>query len=98
MNVAIVDGMYSVKDAAAVIGVTDRSLRRWINNYYHRCPTGRGKPRNDECKAAKVEDDIFAAGFVWQVPPEEVDRLRMVDIDGNPGRPRIGHNGNGHQN
>lgn len=86
---AIVTGTMSVKDAAESIGVRDRSLRRWINNFYERCPTGRGKPGKNECKAIKVEDEIFAAGFVWQVPSEEIERLKCTEVSG-PGRPRIG--------
>ena len=86
---AIVSGTLSVKDAADAIGVRDRSLRRWINNFYERCPGGRGKPGKNECKAVKVEDEIFAAGFIWQVPAEEVERLKGIEVKG-PGRPRIG--------
>lgn len=86
---AIVSGTKSVKEAAEEIGVTHRSLRRWINNFYERCPTGKGKPGKNECKAVKVEDEIFAAGFIWQIPAEEVERLKSIDVSG-PGRPRIG--------
>lgn len=89
MSVSIVTGTLSVKDAANEIGVTHRSLRRWINNFVERCPTGRGKPGKNECRAVKVEDDIFAAGFIWQVPSEEVERLKGIKVSG-PGRPRIG--------
>jgi len=90
MSVSIVTGTLSVKDAAQEIGVTDQSLRRWINAYYNRCPDGRGKPRSRECKAVKVEDAIFTAGFIWQVPADEVERLKGIDPTG-PGRPRLGH-------
>ncbi len=86
---SLVTGTLSVKDAAEAIGVTRRSLRRWINNYRLRCPTGRGKPGRNECKAVKVEDEIFAAGFVWQIPADEVERLKCAEVSG-PGRPRIG--------
>lgn len=86
---SIVTGTLSVKNAADAIGIRDRSLRRWINNYIRRCPTGRGKPGKSECRAVKVEGDIFAAGFIWQVPSEEVERLKGIEVSG-PGRPRIG--------
>lgn len=86
---SIVSGTMSVKDAANAIGVTRRSLLRWINNFCERCPTGRGKPRKNECKAIKAEDEVFSGGFIWQVPCEEVERLRGIDVTG-PGRPRIG--------
>ena len=85
---SIVDGTKSVKDAAAIIGVTDRSLRRWINNFYERGPSGKGKPQGFECTAVKVEADIFPAGFVWQVPADEIERLRGQEKTG-AGRPRL---------
>jgi transposase-like protein len=88
MSVSIIKGTKSVKEAAAEIGVTDRTLRQWIANFIDRCPSGRGKPRNNECRAEKVEDLMFPAGYVYQVPVDEVERLRSLPQTG-PGRPRL---------
>lgn len=88
MSVSIIKGTKSVKDAAAEIGVTGRTLRQWITNYYERCPGGKGKPGPNECRAEKKEDPVFPAGYIYQVPLEEIDRLRALPQTG-PGRPRL---------
>jgi len=83
--VAITEGTMSVKDAAAEIGVTAQCLRRWIANFYSRCPTGRGKPGRNECRAEQLVDSMFPAGYVWEVPAS----VRSLPKTG-PGRPRSG--------
>lgn len=88
MSVSIIKGTKSVKDAAATIGVTDRTLRQWITNYFERCPSGRGQPGQNECRAEKIEDHVFPAGYVYQIPVEEIERLRSLPQTG-PGRPRL---------
>lgn len=88
MTVSILKGTKNVKQAAEMIGVTDRCLRNWIKNFYERCPGGRGTPGNCECKAEKIEDEMFPAGYIWQVPLEEIIRLRDAERSG-PGRPRL---------
>jgi hypothetical protein len=90
MSMSITSGTKSVKDAAAEIGVTRQCLCRWIKAFYLRCPTGRGKPGRNECRAEKLEDDIFPAGFVWEVPAEEIKRLRGEPKSDGRGRPRGG--------
>lgn len=86
---SIIKGTKSVKDAAQELGVTPRTLRRWIEAYFQRCPSGRGKPQSNECKAEKVEDSMFPNGFVYQVPVEEIQRLIDVPREIGPGRPRL---------
>lgn len=85
---SIIKGTKSVKDAAAEIGVTGRTLRQWISNFFERCPSGRGKPGANECRADKIEDEVFPAGYVYQIPLEEIERLRSLPQTG-PGRPRL---------
>lgn len=86
---SIIKGTKSVREAADEIGVTRQTLRRWIEAYAKRCPTGRGKPKDNECKAGRVEDPMFPNGFVYQVPVSEIDRLRSAPKSYGPGRPRL---------
>lgn len=85
---SIIDGTESVKDAANLIGVTDGRLRQLIRNFYERCPTGKGKPKENECRALKIESPMFPAGHAWQVPRDEINRLKNAPRNG--GRPRVG--------
>lgn len=94
MSVSILDNTESVKDAAALIGVTDGRLRQWIRNYVRRCPTGKAKPKDNECRALKIKSEMFPAGYAWQVPTAEISRLKAAPRNG--GRPRVGDaNGGG---
>ena len=86
---SIIDNTKSVKRAAELIGVTDRTLRGWITNFFERCPTGRGKPGRNECRAIKKEEDIFPAGYAYFVPDDEIERLKSAPQTGG-GRPRLG--------
>lgn len=86
---SIIEGTKSVKDASESIGVTPRTLRRWIEAYFDRCPTGRGKAQSGECRAKKIEDAMFPNGFVYQVPDSEIERLKSTPRPIGPGRPRL---------
>lgn len=68
------NNLHSVKEAAALIGITDGRLRQMI--------------RAGSCDHEKLEDSIFPAGYVYKVPDREVKRLKKEVREG-PGRPRI---------
>jgi transposase-like protein len=86
-EMAILPRMKSVELAAAEIGVTGRTLRRWIENYYKRSKDGRAKPGACECRAKVIEDKIFPTGHLYQVPEDEIERLKSMEQTG-AGRPR----------
>lgn len=85
---SIIKGTITVKRAAELIGITDSRLRQMIRAYSVRCPHGRGTPLAGECKAIKVESEMFPSGHAWQVPPEEVRRLKNASLNEHGGRPR----------
>lgn len=83
---SIVNGTHSVKEAAAIIGITDGRLRQMIRAYEDRSPSRKAQPNGLECRAVKYESPIFPAGYIWQVPDTEVQRLQKVTH--TQGRPR----------
>ena len=88
MDVSIIKGTVTVKKAAELIGISSSRLRQMIRKYEVRCPSGTSKPLPDECKAIKVESEMFPAGHAWQVPPKEINRLKNTSLNSHGGRPR----------
>ncbi len=70
---AISNGRLSVTDAAKAIGVTPGRVRQMI--------------RNEEIDAVQVETHLVGAGYYWEVPQAEVNRIAALPQSG--GRPRV---------
>lgn len=85
---SIIHNTYSVKEAAELIGITSGRLRQMIIAYGERSPSRKATPTGYECRAEKYEAPIFPAGYIWQVPQSEVDRLKAMTQ--HTGRPRKG--------
>lgn len=89
MDASSIKNTETVKYAANQIGVTVSRLRQWIRAYWERSPEGRAKPTGTECKAIKIESEMFPTGYAWKVPIDEIQRLKTTPRTG-AGRPRIG--------
>ncbi len=85
-----IKGMYGMKEAAELIGVTSRRLRQMCVAYHTRCPTARCKPLDNECKGVREETDLVPLGYVWRVPIEEINRIKLIPPSKAGGRPRSG--------
>jgi hypothetical protein len=72
MHMAISKGRLSVTAAAEAIGVTPGRVRQLI--------------RKGEIKAVKAETHLVGAGYYWEVPRSEVNRIAAIPQSG--GRPR----------
>ena len=83
---SIIQNMYSVTEAAELIGISTGRLRQMIIHYNKRSPNGRAEPRGNECKAVPYKGKMFPKGYIWQISKEEIERLSNVNH--GTGRPR----------